>query len=386
MTKILTVDDSRAIRSIVTKQVTELGCDVDEAEDGQQGLSKLEELKYDLVILDVTMPVMDGPEMLKHMRDRGDKTPVLMLTSESKRSIISECMKAGIDDYIMKPFKGEELLAKVRKSLGLAAVAPAAAAPPPQAAPAAAAGPPVMVVADASGSKQFCDVLVIDDMENVQKKLRQMIPTHITVQGCVSAQSALNACRTSVFRVVLLDSDIPDVNSSALLQQLKLLQPHAAVLSLTLRSAQDDGDAIRGQGYSDVLYKPFDKGAIEDFLLKYFDNQDVLAIDDNLLKVGAFTGSEERLDKYFQRLGSLIGPAVEKLAAACFESVVFDITALPLRPDHTPRLVVNVEKATKKVGLSLRLVGGSETQSMLKSFTETVAIPFYPSINEAKAA
>ena len=385
MTKILTVDDSRAIRSIVTKQIAELACDIDEAEDGQQGLTKLEELKYDLVILDVTMPVMDGPEMLKQMRERGDKTPVLMLTSESKRSIISECMKAGIDDYIMKPFKGEELLSKVRKALGLgAAASPAPAAPPPAAA--VPAGPPVMVVADASGAKQFCDVLVIDDMENVQKKLRQMIPTHISVQGCVSAQSALNACRTSVFRVVLLDSDIPDVNSSALLQQLKLLQPHAAVLSLTLRSAQDDGDAIRGQGYADVLYKPFDKGAIEDFLLKYFDNQDVLSIDDNLLRVGAFTGSEDRLDKYFQRLGSLINPAVEKLAAACFESVVLDITALPLRPDHTPRLVVNVEKATKKVGLSLRLVGGTDTHSMLKSFTETVAIPFYPSINEAKAA
>ena len=64
MPRILTVDDSKAIRMIVGKQVAELGFDVDEAEDGLLGLSKLEEVTYDLVILDVTMPNMDGPSML----------------------------------------------------------------------------------------------------------------------------------------------------------------------------------------------------------------------------------------------------------------------------------------------------------------------------------
>jgi DNA-binding response OmpR family regulator len=86
MARILTVDDSKAIRSIVGKQVAELGFEVDDAEDGLLGLAKLEELTYDLVILDVTMPNLDGPGMLAKMREAGNKTPVLMLTSESKRS------------------------------------------------------------------------------------------------------------------------------------------------------------------------------------------------------------------------------------------------------------------------------------------------------------
>ncbi|HUJ25444.1 MAG TPA: response regulator, partial [Myxococcales bacterium] len=80
--RVLTVDDSRAVRSIVRKQITEMGFEAIEAEDGQQGLEKLKEGEIDLVLLDVTMPVMDGPAMLAKMREGGSKIPVIMLTSE----------------------------------------------------------------------------------------------------------------------------------------------------------------------------------------------------------------------------------------------------------------------------------------------------------------
>ncbi|MCM2334977.1 MAG: response regulator, partial [Anaeromyxobacteraceae bacterium] len=113
MPAILTVDDSRAVRTIVGKQVKELGFEVLEAEDGVQGLEVLAQSSVDLVLLDVTMPNMDGPTMLQKMREGGNKTPVIMLTSESKRTIVAGAMKQGINDYILKPFKPEELRAKV---------------------------------------------------------------------------------------------------------------------------------------------------------------------------------------------------------------------------------------------------------------------------------
>lgn len=107
MPRVLTVDDSRAIRAVVGRELVSLGCDYDEAEDGLQGLAKLEELVYDLIILDVTMPNLDGPGFLAKLRETGNQTPVLMLTSESKRSIVVEVMKLKIEDYILKPFKPE---------------------------------------------------------------------------------------------------------------------------------------------------------------------------------------------------------------------------------------------------------------------------------------
>jgi len=113
MAAILTVDDSRAVRSIVAKQVKGLGFEVIEAEDGVQGLERLRQSKVDLVLLDVTMPNMDGPTMLQKMRESGDETPVIMLTSESQRSTVANAMRLGIADYVLKPFKPEELRAKV---------------------------------------------------------------------------------------------------------------------------------------------------------------------------------------------------------------------------------------------------------------------------------
>jgi len=119
MPRILTIDDSSTIRSIISRQMTELGFEVHEAADGQQGLAKLETITVDLILLDVTMPVMDGPTMLAALRKRGSHTPVIMLTSESKRAIVAGAIKLGIDDYILKPFKPQELRSKVMKALGL---------------------------------------------------------------------------------------------------------------------------------------------------------------------------------------------------------------------------------------------------------------------------
>lgn len=150
MPTVLTVDDSRAVRSILAKTLTEWGIEVDEAEDGKKGLESLRNAAYDLVLLDVIMPEMDGPTMLATMREHGDKTPVFMLTSESKTSIVTDALKRGIEDYILKPFKPEELKAKIGKVLSLCEE-PAAAV--------------------ASGKGKPADALLIGDMEKVHEKL-----------------------------------------------------------------------------------------------------------------------------------------------------------------------------------------------------------------------
>src|SRR5207244_5353205 len=103
---------------------------------------------------------------------------------ESKRSIVANLMKIGISDYILKPFKPEELQAKILKILKVDASAGAGAAPSDDAAtatPAAAQAPGVVSTVKADGSKPFCDMLVIDDMENVAKRFRQLIPDHLTM-------------------------------------------------------------------------------------------------------------------------------------------------------------------------------------------------------------
>jgi len=386
MATILTVDDSRSVRTIVAKQVKDLGFEVEEAEDGVQGLAKLGEREYDLVLLDVTMPNLDGPGMLAKMREMGNATPVIMLTSESKRSVVAGVMKTGISDYILKPFKPEELRNKVLSVLQgeggaeevLAVSSEPAPAPEPAAAP---AGAP----REAAG-KQFVDVLVVDDMENVHKKLRGMLPEHVSLNGVTSAQAALQSCRQKVFKIVLVDTEIPDVDSAVLAQQLKVLQPHAAFVALALRTTNDVLSEVRAQGFAQVLFKPFSQDNVDDFLAQYFDNQDLLSADENVLKAAGFNGRPERVDRYFGRIGETFPQVLNKVAAACFEDIVLDLTASPPAGEKVLKFLLSAADQAKQVGMRLSVVGTPELQKLMNSYTETQELHFYGSVQEARAA
>ncbi|MFL5298976.1 MAG: response regulator [Anaeromyxobacteraceae bacterium] len=381
---VLTVDDSRAVRTIVSKQVKDLGFEVAEAEDGVQGLVKLDECQYDLVILDVTMPNMDGPTMLGKMRDAGNTTPVIMLTSESKRSIIAGAMKSGITDYILKPFKPEELRNKILSVLqGGGGVEDVVASDRPGGMPAAGM---VEAPAPRDGAKQFVDVMVVDDMENVHKRLRGMLPNHLTMNGFTSAQSALASAREKVYRVILIDTDIPDVNSPVLAQQIKVLQPHAAFIALALRTATDASKELKEQGFRDVVYKPFTQDHVDDFLVQYFDNQDFLTSEDNVLRVAPFVGKPERLDRYYGRVAQLFPAVLNKVASACYESILLDLSNVPTQGDRLPKLLVNVAEQVKGVGMEMSIVGTGDIQKLIASFEETRAIRYFATVQEARAA
>jgi len=311
----------------------------------------------------------------------GNKTPVLMLTSESKKSIMVDVMKAGIEDYILKPFKPEELKAKVLKVLKL--TGPVGAAVSAAGNSAGTSMPTARM--DATG-KQFIDILVIDDMENVHKKLKTLVPPHVTVGSAMSAAAALGLCREKVFRVVFVDTDIPDVNSAALMNQLRTLQQHAAFLALALRTSNDVQKEYQALGFDDVIFKPFDKDSIDDFLIRYFNDQELVVAEENLVKIGAFTGKEDRLEKYFSRVTKLLEENIEKLAAACFDEVIVDLSNSPIKSDRTPRLVLDIKKEAGKRGIEVKLVAGAEVSVLLKKFDETAKLVICPSVNEARRA
>jgi two-component system cell cycle response regulator len=128
--KILSVDDSRTIRMIVTRTFKPYDCVVCEAANGEEGLAAAAREKPDLIILDVTMPVMDGVTMLTKLRETADlkATPVIMLTAESGRDNVLHIARLGVRDYLVKPFKDDQLIEKVSRILTLTKKETAAAA------------------------------------------------------------------------------------------------------------------------------------------------------------------------------------------------------------------------------------------------------------------
>jgi len=120
-TKILSVDDSRTIRLIVGKAFRPYDVLLFEATNGEEGLAVATREKPDLIILDVTMPVMDGVTMLSKLKETAElKTiPVIMLTAESGRDNVLQIAKIGVRDYLIKPFKEDQLLEKAGRIVSL---------------------------------------------------------------------------------------------------------------------------------------------------------------------------------------------------------------------------------------------------------------------------
>lgn len=116
--KILMVDDDADLREALADQlVLTEEFDVFEAEDGTSGLEKAKEALYDLVILDVGLPDMDGRELCRLMRKQNVKCPIVMLTAQDSDADTIYGLDAGANDYISKPFKFPVLLARIRAQL-----------------------------------------------------------------------------------------------------------------------------------------------------------------------------------------------------------------------------------------------------------------------------
>jgi two-component system cell cycle response regulator len=119
--RILSIDDSKTIRLALARLFRPFACEWREAANGEEGLIVATREKPDLIILDHNMPVMDGITMLRKLReDPGLKrTPVIMLTAESGPESLATVARLGVRDYVTKPFREEELLAKVGRIISL---------------------------------------------------------------------------------------------------------------------------------------------------------------------------------------------------------------------------------------------------------------------------
>jgi two-component system, OmpR family, response regulator len=111
--KILVVEDDRTVGQYVKRGLEEQRYHADLVEDGMEGLRLASGGRYDLIVLDLRLPEMNGIEVLRTLRDRGNTTPVLVLTAQDAVDFKVQALRSGADDYVTKPFAFEELLARV---------------------------------------------------------------------------------------------------------------------------------------------------------------------------------------------------------------------------------------------------------------------------------
>ena len=112
--KILLAEDEVDLNNVVTRYLKKNGYSIDSVLDGEEALDYLEYGEYDLVILDIMMPKVDGFEVIKKLRDKGNHTSILMLTARDNADDKVKGLDLGADDYIVKPFDFNELMARIR--------------------------------------------------------------------------------------------------------------------------------------------------------------------------------------------------------------------------------------------------------------------------------
>ncbi len=112
--KLLVVEDETKVAEVLKRGLTEAGYETDVAYDGQIGLRLAKTGSYDLVLLDINLPLLNGLELCKQLRETDEVTPVLMLTALGMSDDIVAGLEAGADDYLPKPFRFNELYARIK--------------------------------------------------------------------------------------------------------------------------------------------------------------------------------------------------------------------------------------------------------------------------------
>lgn len=122
--KVLLVDDSRTIRNIQKNVLAQLGhTDIVEAGDGFEALAVLAKETPDLMLVDWNMPNMDGITLVRKVRETNKKIPIIMCTTEAQKDRVIEAIKAGVNNYVVKPFNVESLAEKIDQTMARAGAA-----------------------------------------------------------------------------------------------------------------------------------------------------------------------------------------------------------------------------------------------------------------------
>jgi len=117
--RVLVVDDSQIMRKIVTGALKKLNVDeIIEASNGQEAVDAAAgDSDIGLILMDWNMPIMTGIDAVRNIRAAGNKTPIVMVTTESEKSKVIEAIKTGANDYLVKPFNPQDIKAKIEKFL-----------------------------------------------------------------------------------------------------------------------------------------------------------------------------------------------------------------------------------------------------------------------------
>ena len=409
--KILCVDDSRALRTGM-KNWLQPNYEVVGSPDGRAALDLLENTTFDLIILDLDMPNMNGEDTIRELRGRGDQTPVVLLTAEAKTSNIQRVMQHGVLDYILKPCSPPDLKVKLEAALRTAydqkladaqvaanqaaieqaggkkgrpqpapAAKPTASSSSAPAAPASSAAPSSAAkVAPKEGAPS---ILVIDDMKSVSRALRRDVRDEIRIGHATTRDAAVNTCTKRDYQMIVIDMDIPRVNSDDLCRELRALQPKGQLIALFLASELDPEGRAKSAGFDGFLLKPFVSGEVQAVISRVFSTKTFFDSQENVVSCYPIDFGDTNRETVLGDAREQLLEEIDKVAAAaCFPVAVLDLGGhVPL--DALARFLAPVIEHAVKLRLRLTVVGDDAVSQALAATLEKESVSVVPSLSDA---
>jgi DNA-binding response OmpR family regulator len=247
--KILIIEDERSLVDLLVKKLSMEGYEMSFAYDGEEGLEKVDEVKPDLILLDIQMPKKDGYEVLESLSRDGKKIPVIIISNSGQPVEIAKTKKLGAVDHLIKTeFSPEDVLGKVNKYLDSSSNG----------------GAPVkeklLARRDENVKSLDINVLLVEDdtflREICSKKL---VKEGYTVYEAVDGSQALEGVEDIVPDIVLLDIILPGIDGFQILHQIKISKnpkvTKIPVIMLSNLGQEDDIKKAMDMGANDYLVK-----------------------------------------------------------------------------------------------------------------------------------
>jgi two-component system, cell cycle response regulator len=369
--KILTVDDSKTIRLIVGKALKGFDCEVMEAANGVEGLAVATREHPDIIILDYTMPIMDGAEMLAKLKGNPELKgiPVIMLTAEAGRENVLKIAKLGVRDYIIKPFKEDLLIDRVSRVVDLKQK-----------------GDSVTRV------KRFDDpltLLVVDDKPAIIEQITGGLSnTKWSVQGRRQTGEAVDYCSQNLPDAILVSLSLPDNGGFTLFQMFRASTKtkNVPIFGLCVKTAVEEQMRAQQAGFTGIITKPIDfedmKAKISralnlDTSYKYFEQRDGVLILRVPPTFNAIVANEVSF-----HLRTKVSEAVD----SGIDKVVIDFSALKKAEIELIKLGLSATQLCHELSLKHRVVASDAVMQECKNYEETKDWRIVGSYEEALTA
>jgi CheY-like chemotaxis protein len=392
--KVLTIDDSRTVRSVISKHLSQFSVGMSEAENGEQGIAVARENMPDLILLDYNMPVMDGYHTLVELKTDPElkSIPVVMVTTETSKEMVVRLLKLGLNDYIAKPFTRELLLKKINPILNLynGDLIPAdLPEDPPRKEPETAVG----------ASSTDSAILVVDDKASVRDLMKEYLDGISHLVTADSGRGALAAMSRGDFDHIFLDLNMPDMSGFDVFQsRLRRVKDEAEggkFIAMALRSALPDIHRASELGIPVILYKPFTRADVQNSL-----EQSIIHLKESSTKRHFYLAAigkarilecppqkSFRFRLFVESLNSGVRREIDAMTEEGSSLLVIKIGAGFLAKPAVAERFMELINHIRQLPLTIRFVtDSSQSRAVLRKLNETARIPMDVSVECALSA